>query len=104
MTHTPAPWKTLDGAIVSDAINDYGNFIVADIRRERTTQDEANLHLIAAAPDMLSALNNALQYVIAWRYEYASKPQDKHNNEQRDRIDATLRQMQEAIAKATNAG
>ena len=45
--------STNDGAILSDVINDYGNFIIADCRRERTPQDDANLALIVRAVNSL---------------------------------------------------
>ena len=54
--HTPGPWKVLDGAVLSEELNAYGNWIVVSCQRERTPQDEANLRLIASAPAMLEAL------------------------------------------------
>lgn len=59
--HSPGPWKVMDGAIQCETINDYGNFIVASCDRERTPQDEANLRLAAAAPDLLSAIKEMLK-------------------------------------------
>lgn len=59
---TPGPWRVSDGAILSDKLNDYGNFIVADCRRELTAQDKASLALIAAAPEMAQTIQDALDW------------------------------------------
>jgi hypothetical protein len=59
-THTPGPWSVLDGAIVSEKLNDYGNFIVCAIQRELTEQDRANLSLIASAPELLEEAKDDL--------------------------------------------
>ena len=53
-------WRVMDGAILSDKINDYGNFIVVSCERERTKQDEDNLNLIAMAPKLLESLKALL--------------------------------------------
>lgn len=56
--HTPGPWSILDGAILSDKINAYGNFHIARFDRgddPNTAEDYANARLIAAAPDLLEA-------------------------------------------------
>ena len=58
--HTKGKWTKSDGAILSECVNSYGNFIVVAIERERTTEDEDNLTLIAAAPDLLAACEKAL--------------------------------------------
>jgi hypothetical protein len=55
--HTPGPWRVVDGAILSDQINTYGNWIVAGIERDRTDEDEANLRLIAAAPALYELMS-----------------------------------------------
>ena len=46
---TPGPWKFLDGAILSEKINSYGNFVVA-AGLERNDADKANAELIRRAP------------------------------------------------------
>ena len=53
MSHTPGPWKTynLDWRVVVDPWDD----VVADVRGH-----EHDAHLIAAAPDLLAAL----EYVV----------------------------------------
>jgi hypothetical protein len=59
--HSPGKWYVSDGAVLSDTINQYGNFIVVDCQRERTPEDEANLQLIAAAPELLEACLKAFE-------------------------------------------
>jgi hypothetical protein len=63
--HTAGPWKVSDGAVLSDKLNAYGNWIVVSCERERTEEDEANLKLIAASPDMLAALKEAVKTLEA---------------------------------------
>ena len=57
--HTPAPWhvtKDADGQLaVNDHVNFPSEFPIARIYG-RLTDKEANAHLIAAAPDLLAAL------------------------------------------------
>lgn len=52
--HTPGNWYALYGAVISDKLNDYGNFVITACQRELTDQDKANLRLIAAAPELLA--------------------------------------------------
>ena len=58
--HTEGKWRVLDGAILSGKINKYGNWIIAGLDRVRTEEDEANLRLMAAAPELLAACKMAL--------------------------------------------
>lgn len=62
---------------------------------------QANADRIAlcwnAHDKMKKLLMDSQQYLIAWRYEYADKPNDAHNNAQRDRIDATLKRYEELL-------
>jgi hypothetical protein len=62
--------------------------------------EEANARLIAAAPDLLAALEHSRQFVMTWRFEYADKPRTEHNDAQRYRIDSALAKIDAAIAKA----
>lgn len=112
MTHTPGPWyigkvyfnrhegASLDGNITTVKMPGACEAPVVSLGAPKP-EIEANAKLIAAAPDLLDALQDCLQFVVAWRFEYADKPQDKHNNAQRDRIDTALRAAQNAIDKAT---
>lgn len=56
---TPGPWEAKNGAVMCPDLNKYGNWIVAACDRERTEEDEANLVLLAAAPDLFDACYNA---------------------------------------------
>ena len=56
--HTQGPWKVLDGSILCEQVNAYGNFHIASFDRgdhQLTDEDEANARLIAAAPGLLAA-------------------------------------------------
>lgn len=58
-THTPGPWEYLDGSILCESVNAYGNFHIAQVDRgdeKMTDEDYANARLIAAAPDLYAAL------------------------------------------------
>jgi hypothetical protein len=61
---TPGPWRVVDGDFVY-ALNDAGHnrfsVSVAKYGNPRSEQ-QANAHLIAAAPDMAEAL----AYIVAW--------------------------------------
>ena len=57
--HTPGPWKVLDGAILCEHVNAYGNFHIASYHRgdePLTDEDHANARLIAAAPETTAGL------------------------------------------------
>lgn len=58
--YTPGPWRVADEQIQCEKPNQYGNFIVVTCQRELTVEDVANLHLIAAAPELLEACRQAL--------------------------------------------
>lgn len=58
--HTPGPWK-INNFFITAKHGHRMNSVVADVDRHAwTTSDEirANCHLIAAAPDLLEALEN----------------------------------------------
>ena len=55
--HTPGPWQSFNGgAVVGTVENSGGSTYVADIRHRANGESAANARLIAAAPDMLAAL------------------------------------------------
>lgn len=86
--HTPGfwHWNEEEGTIVN-----FGGMVIADVRelRHESTSDveEANARLIAAAPDLLEALKEALDQLESWNQE--SEPT------------FTMRRVAHAIAKAT---
>ena len=67
-SHTPGPWKLSDGSsplrLMSPAVRGYdlAHIYVTDpITRKRTEEYAANARLIAAAPDLLAALERILR-------------------------------------------
>lgn len=60
MTHAPSPWLNVEGHI--ESIDHGKKYIVAIVQNEAFTLDsnKANALLIAAAPELLKALKNAL--------------------------------------------
>ena len=82
-THTPGPWHYEtgdDGAVI------YTGFTIAKIPIDGSDW-QSNAHLIAAAPEMLAALEAALEAV-----EYY------HDHEG---AEETMKQVRDAIATAT---
>jgi len=72
-SHTPGPWNVGD-----DSPNDYEGptidtrdravaVITIDHENESTPEDRANARLIAAAPELLAALQAAVEYLEAYR-------------------------------------
>lgn len=71
MTHTPGPWKVYDDGELWVGPVDADAPVVCDMRPSGeeliySLQDDANAHLIAAAPDLLDALQLVLD-VDEWR-------------------------------------
>jgi len=61
--HTPGPWHVLDGAVLCEGINAYGNWHICRFDRceqPNTAEDNANARLIAAAPELLEACQAAV--------------------------------------------
>ena len=70
-THTPAPWYVLaegitDAAIGYRAIIDSDGYTVCNC----SPMGEANARLIAAAPDLLNALDGLLDYLREYDADY----------------------------------
>ena len=62
-THTPGPWQSMHAGNANDeharTIRSYGGAWIADVLRQGTEADRAaNARLIAAAPDLLAALQH----------------------------------------------
>ncbi len=62
--HTPGPWriKQSDSGHWFVVSGGTGNPIAQTLRKVWRTEDEANARLIAAAPDLLAALEKLAQY------------------------------------------
>lgn len=90
--YTKGKWEVVDGAILAENINDYGNWIIASCERDRTEEDEANLRLIAAAPDLLEACKGVLNTITPSKLKGTIR---ENFSEQ-----VALSQLAKAIAKA----
>lgn len=93
MKHTPGKWHFRTGMSDNfcEIIGDYGtNKTIAVAPKDCFVEDEeaeANGRIIAAAPDMLEALKEALDQLESW------------NQESEDTF--TMKRIREAINKAT---
>ena len=104
MNHTPGPWfyvsrdewshavVTQDGTL-PDGTGNYWN--IASINKNREPEHKANGRLIAAAPDLLEAL----QWAMKTGYLTYSQRIPKQNGQWCDKIDS----IRSLIAKATGA-
>jgi len=67
MTHTKGPW-TVDYKSVKDGLSIYAahdnGHLVAILHHQYSKAQEANAHLIAAAPNMLKALKRCEAYMV----------------------------------------
>lgn len=64
--HTPGPWNgTYNNDGVPIVVGPFGGGTVAEIHSDEMETIEADLRLIAAAPDMLDALRGALDALVA---------------------------------------
>jgi len=96
--HTPGPWciegKADGGFLISEGVNSYGDGperYVGVIKADRTGElREADVRLIAAAPDLLEALIEAREMLR----EYEAAATGEHFNSLK---------INAAIAKATGA-
>ena len=99
--HTPGPWHVqgnLRGQLAA-IVNQTGNTLAAAWgygKGENLAEIEANMNLIAAAPDMVAALRKA-EIILGDVVAYGQFPLDDPS----DRI--ALDAVQDAIAKATGA-
>jgi hypothetical protein len=79
--HTPGPWRASRKSVF---VNDIHNRVVAEVV-DRKDSREANAHLLAAAPDLLAALQAARKWLVV-------------NDDSRCQSD--LKAVEAAIAKA----
>ena len=64
--HTPGPWKQNEDTGMNDSgviLDHIGTVIVTDIYGRTDEEAEANANLIAAAPDLLAALEAAVKHI-----------------------------------------
>ena len=65
---TKGPWTVLDGAILCEHVNTYGNFHIASFGRgdePNTPEDFANARLIAAAPDLKRVAHETQAFIAS---------------------------------------
>ena len=98
--HTPGPWKIVDAwnYYMVEGQNDE-EIIWQDGPYQTPTINKANACLIAAAPDLLEALEQTLQLAIDWEDEARGTWQDEalgfsHND------DPIIKKARAAIANA----
>lgn len=99
--HTPGPWKinegqtyrTTHGALNFTIQQDDGSGFSTVICETFSTNNSANAKLIAAAPEILAALNNILH--VCGTVNFSS------HNQMREAIETTVHLSEEAIKKAT---
>lgn len=107
MGHTPGPWTANGGDIMCDA-----NYCVAVAYRARTDDDgnwmphsevDANANLIAAAPELLTQLRMAAEF-ISGHNECLSEPSGSGDRQWNDYCIGLLDGCMAAIAKAEGRG
>lgn len=84
--HTPGPWEFVDNSLVGPKLDDKPIWLRPVILRSETGINSYDAHLIAAAPELLEALDMMERHFS--RYD------DTHNN-------LVLEQARAAIAKTT---
>ena len=101
--HTPGPWK-LDGAANTndlDIIAPTGRITMLDCEISEVSEDvlTANAHLIAAAPDLLAALQNCVNVLSLALPLFDDESTD--DKDSREEVGSVLDAARDALAKAT---
>ncbi len=60
---TPGPWEASELGVIAEHCTTHGNFYVCSLIDPDCNEDKANAMLIAAAPELLKALEDMLAYV-----------------------------------------
>jgi hypothetical protein len=101
--HTPGPWENQAGLIITKATNRRGSVAVVPIGNDcvvpatrNVDEQSANARLIAAAPELLEALQNTMPVVMKY---YKSLPDD--GAEQDYLMTSVIQPMNAVIAKIT---
>lgn len=97
--HTPGPWSVyINGQRGANTCRvTAGGYTVASVNCVGDFNSEENAHLIAAAPDLLAALQEVLAYQLI-DYNYHGEPTEACRE-----LAAAVAQAETAIAKATGA-
>ena len=104
--HTPAPWTT-DGDAYSgnlDIIALTGRIAMLDCEFSEETEDvlTANARLIAAAPELLAALQNCVNVLSLALPLFDDESTD--DKDSREEVGSVLDAARDALAKATGGG
>jgi hypothetical protein len=107
-THTPEPWYVeVDHATgAAEYIRAYWDkemFDIASVLCDETGSANANASLIAAAPELLAALENARNLIALAIANGAWGDKSTDDADSADDADSVLTQIDAAIAKATGA-
>ena len=92
--HTPGPWRYVDGYFDCEVWA--GNKMVLSYQRHPSDEDRANARLMAAAPELLTALEG-LTLILAKAESNAS------GNPEFENVSARVNAARAAIASATEA-
>lgn len=101
MAHTPGPWKWSDGTLEQDTPGNNGNVILGFYSSDGCTEikNPDDSRLIAAAPDMLEALQN-VQKLIS---EAAMTGFNCKDGDWAERLFFSQQMTSKSIAKATDS-
>lgn len=89
--HTPGPWSSGAAIPITAKACDKSGFSLVFVNRDDKSEPEANARLIAAAPELLEALREALDCIRVYAPDYMHGMPRKHY----------VSQARAAIAKAT---
>jgi len=97
--HTPAPWYWSDN--VPDAPENYCTIVDADgfTIADPSPMSEADARLIAAAPELLTALQNCVNVLSMALPLFGDESSDDQDS--RDEVESVLDTARAALAKAT---
>ena len=97
--HTPGPWR-VDGTDIYTKVAGSDHWVAAIKQRRPNSEDEANAKLIAAAPDLLAALDGLLK-ATRKAAAVAETANDEYADTDAHFVGEWIDQAREAIAKAT---
>ena len=100
MTHSPAPWTVFQDPSLRHTIGTATHRICDMWGKDRahyTSEDAANARLIAAAPDLMAALRQLME----WEGYDGGPPGNGHDEDTDRREQEVWQDAQDAIDKAT---
>jgi hypothetical protein len=91
--HTPGPWHVSDPECCNEVIDEMGRTIA--VVEEWTSEGRGNVKVLAAAPDLLKALEEALPWM-----EHAQKQWTEERGNENSVLSWRITDARNAIAKA----